>query len=156
VKDLCHCGNQKDSRSKQCRECFEARPKEKTCTKCSQVKPLGDFYVGHSFCKVCKRSAYREWYGSTESDRTALRRRARKLELDPDQILKHFNDHHGSCDLCGRPPGEAVKGRKYLTIDHDHQTGAFRGLLCGSCNFALGMFRDDADLMRRAADYVSR
>jgi hypothetical protein len=41
-----------------------------------------------------------------------------------------------------------------LAIDHDHDTGLFRGILCRSCNAALGMFKDDSDLLRRAAEYL--
>jgi hypothetical protein len=53
------------------------------------------------------------------------------------------------CALCGRPPsGEG------LHADHDHDDLRRRGLLCRSCNTALGMFQDDPELMRRAASYV--
>lgn len=37
---------------------------------------------------------------------------------------------------------------------HDHLTGEIRGILCLSCNQALGHFRDDPDVLPRAADHV--
>ena len=55
---------------------------------------------------------------------------------------------YGNCALCS-------KWRK-LVSDHCHSTGLCRELLCRSCNVALGHFRDDPALMRRAADYVER
>lgn len=55
------------------------------------------------------------------------------------------------CAVCGEPPT-----RRRLDVDHDHKTGAVRGLLCSDCNIALGKFRDDPDRLRAAADYLVR
>ncbi|MFF7299132.1 endonuclease domain-containing protein [Streptomyces sp. NPDC008265] len=52
----------------------------------------------------------------------------------------------GVCVICRIAPAEHV--------DHDHQTGKVRGVLCFSCNAALGQFKDRPDVMRRAAAYV--
>lgn len=41
-----------------------------------------------------------------------------------------------------------------LVIDHDHSTGVFRGILCGSCNTAIGMFKDNPALLWRASQYI--
>ena len=50
-----------------------------------------------------------------------------------------------------RPPTLGIS----LHVDHDHGTGEFLGLLCVRCNNALGLFREDPDLLRRAASYVT-
>lgn len=58
----------------------------------------------------------------------------------------------GACYLCGRATG---KGRKKLSVDHDHKTGFVRGLLCGPCNRdVLGHLRDDPEAFRRGAEYI--
>lgn len=54
----------------------------------------------------------------------------------------------GVCDLCGRTG-------KRPTIDHDHKTGAFRGILCYACNLALGLFGDDPERLAAAIKYLS-
>ena len=52
----------------------------------------------------------------------------------------------GTCAICQSAPAEHV--------DHDHDTGAVRALLCFNCNGGLGQFRDDPAVLRAAADYV--
>ena len=55
----------------------------------------------------------------------------------------------GVCAICLQPPSYT------LYVDHCHETGRVRGLLCAPCNAGLGMLRDDPDRARRAADYLS-
>lgn len=55
----------------------------------------------------------------------------------------------GRCYICGTLPGT-----KSLPVDHNHQTGAIRGILCMSCNNGLGRFKDDPGLLRQAANYL--
>lgn len=43
---------------------------------------------------------------------------------------------------------------KQLSIDHDHQTGIIRGLLCNDCNRAIGQMQDSSVLLRKAAEYL--
>lgn len=67
-----------------------------------------------------------------------------------DEILKKQNDR---CAICGKKSNE--NGRyKVLYVDHDHKTGKVRGLLCESCNFALGLFRDKIDIVENAVKYL--
>ncbi|WDH80177.1 endonuclease domain-containing protein [Microbacterium esteraromaticum] len=59
------------------------------------------------------------------------------------------------CDICKQPERAMRNGVvKLLALDHDHATGAWRGVLCQRCNQAIGMFRDNPQLLRLAADYV--
>ena len=55
------------------------------------------------------------------------------------------------CAICGERPSGA---KRYLCVDHDHGTGEARGLLCSTCNQALGLFQDRPGLLRAAADYL--
>lgn len=61
----------------------------------------------------------------------------------------------GVCALCGKPPKPGGKrAASRLHVDHDHQTGRVRALLCQHCNFGVGAFGDDPELMLKAAAYV--
>lgn len=63
-------------------------------------------------------------------------------------------DSGDCCELCGRDnPG---KGRARWCLDHDHETGLFRGWLCSSCNLGLGLLGDNLASLERAVDYLRR
>lgn len=60
---------------------------------------------------------------------------------------------NNTCAICSNPPG----GRwKKLYIDHCHQTGRIRGLLCHNCNLGLGNFRDSPKSLIKASEYIQR
>lgn len=75
-------------------------------------------------------------------------KRARQLGVTDAEYQRLLEAQNGGCALCGRPP----KTRR-LHVDHDHRTGAVRGLLCFVCNRFLPASRD-ADWHRRAAEYL--
>jgi hypothetical protein len=54
----------------------------------------------------------------------------------------------GCCAICGR------KAVGKFNIDHDHNTGEVRGLLCGPCNRGIGLLGDSVDVLKRAAEYL--
>ncbi len=56
------------------------------------------------------------------------------------------------CMICGKPAKESRKER--LCLDHDHDTGRLRGLLCDNCNTALGLLKDNVFFLEKATDYL--
>jgi hypothetical protein len=59
----------------------------------------------------------------------------------------------GGCAICGRAAHNGNDTRK-LHVDHDHETGRVRGILCANCNRILGLAGDDTGILRKAADYL--
>ena len=57
----------------------------------------------------------------------------------------------GGCAICGKPPGT----RRHA-IDHCHQTGMLRGVLCTNCNLMLGLSRDSIFILSKAIAYLGR
>ena len=88
-------------------------------------------------CKAAVRGYSLSKYGLSESDRTAL-----------------WEGQGERCASCGDPEPEDSQRRFH--IDHDHETGAVRGILCHGCNVSLGHLRDDPERIRALADYIER
>lgn len=74
------------------------------------------------------------------------------LESESNKILNLFETKN-NCSICGHQPNE---NEIRLHIDHDHNTGLFRGLLCMECNLGLGKFKEDSELLIKASLYIKR
>lgn len=77
--------------------------------------------------------------------------RKRKYGVAQEEFDHMFHGQDGCCAICLAP---LVGGPRPVNVDHDHDTGLVRGLLCLHCNTALGHFRDSPDICRAAADYL--
>ena len=85
--------------------------------------------------------------------------RAKKHGCSKEQYTKIYAAQGGRCAVCGAEKAGRFCGAgkaETLCVDHDHETGVIRGLLCGHCNCGLGHMRDNPVLLRRAADYLDR
>jgi hypothetical protein len=68
-----------------------------------------------------------------------------------------YEIQNGKCKICGEPEKAMIRGITLsLAVDHCHDTGRIRGLLCHRCNKGLGEFGDSAERLRKAADYLER
>lgn len=146
-----------------------------SCARCGEVKPLSQFYMSPAtqrpltYCKTCsldrnrenfrrngrrktaERTQYeREWY----REKGRHRFRERKYGLSAEDFERMLADQNGTCAICETPAPDE-QGRS-LHVDHDHATGAVRGLLCSPCNLGIGTFKDDPATLERAANYLRR
>jgi hypothetical protein len=76
----------------------------------------------------------------------------RKYGLTQSRFHEMAAKQGGGCAICGRAP----RGIAGLFVDHNHETGEVRGLLCSGCNTGLGGFGDDPDALTKAAAYLRR
>lgn len=74
--------------------------------------------------------------------------------ISQDQYEAMMAAQRGRCAICGT--SEWMGKDKRPHTDHDHATGAFRGILCGNCNNGIGMLGEDPARLRAAADYLER
>lgn len=95
-------------------------------------------------------SKVHEYYQENQDVRKA--QRMKKYGITPEERNRIFNIQNGVCPICGNDGSNSKYEELY--VDHDHQTGKVRGLLCGRCNFALGQFDDDVERMKRAIMYL--
>lgn len=77
-----------------------------------------------------------------------------KYGLTPETYQEILDSQNGGCAICrATTPGRSTSIR--LAVDHDHDTGLVRGLLCDSCNVGLGRFKDDPMLLQSATLYLT-
>lgn len=76
------------------------------------------------------------------------KRRFLNGQMSEKDFRKLFEAQGSICAICGSDSGT-------FGVDHCHNTGAVRGILCRQCNAGLGMFRDSPDRLRRAIEYLT-
>lgn len=126
---------------------------EKRCPKCKTVKPITEFNKDsvrvdgrYIYCRPCHAS-YR-LRKPPEFHRDYEMRRNYGIGIkEYDQMLANQG---GVCAICH----EKCIQKPSLAIDHDHETGRVRALLCGRCNQGIGLFRERLDLLLAAATYL--
>lgn len=126
--------------------------------------------IDERLAKAAKRQ--REWM-AVPTNRAAHNARVRVRRQDPEYRAQHLSARRerelpktygitvaeyeslllsqaGVCALCERP----CASNRRLAVDHDHDTGRVRGLLCISCNQALGKLGDSAEAIARVIHYL--
>jgi hypothetical protein len=129
----------------------------KRCRECGYEGP--DFY-GYlkSICIPCYRryqreydAKYREQRGYGKTREWALRK---KYGISLRVFMEMNEAQGGCCAICGVRAEDLRNGT--LFVDHNHDTGAVRELLCSACNSVIGLARENPAIMRRAAAYIER
>ncbi|MFI1506431.1 endonuclease VII domain-containing protein [Streptomyces sp. NPDC020597] len=130
-----------EAKGKKVREKVAVPPGHKRCPQCESVKPHAEWEVNKSssdgwssYCRECR------------AERNRISYFKRKYGLTPKELDALITSQRGVCCICLAAPAAHV--------DHCHETGRVRGVLCFSCNAALGQFKDRPDVIRRAATYV--
>jgi hypothetical protein len=113
---------------------------------------LSERRTSNGYCVVCFPNN-RKPSTSPEEIRTRARDRVywRKYKITLDQYDSLLSHQGGVCSICSE---ECESGNR-LVVDHDHVTGAVRGLLCRKCNLGIGHLRDSVDLLTKATQYLS-
>lgn len=158
----------------------------KKCSTCKIEKPLSDFYpiangIGgvRPRCKECTRIAEKKKYGENAEFRwSKLSKQAIRLRDDPEHKKNHMlaqrrwhlkkkygmtlsdfastlESQKGGCAICGGV-SEKLSPKTRMVVDHCHETGKIRGILCDLCNTALGKFKDNPALLQSAIEYLRK
>jgi len=129
----------------------------KQCTSCLQDKLITDFHwhykdkgIRRHSCKICRSNVEKE---RQRQEAYKIKRTDYNLKkaygLSSKEYQEKLKYQNYGCAICGKS-----QVTKALAVDHCHTTGKIRSLLCGSCNTGLGHFRDNPELLRKAADYI--
>ncbi len=144
----------------------------KECSKCEKTKPVEDFFFQNgkprAFCKICNTDVGREWKENNKERNSLAKKKWRennpahhrshmykqKYGITIEDYDKLYCEQNGVCDICGEK--ERVRKTKHLSVDHNHETGKVRGLLCFNCNNALGCMQDSVENLQKAIDYLNK
>lgn len=138
----------------------------KVCRICATAKPVSDYSRCASSpdgsrhdCRDCSIKRSKKWERNLpRKERLAVYRRHRlkkKYGLTETAFQSMLTAQDNTCAICSVRMADK-KGQFSPTVDHDHKTGSVRAILCTSCNWGIGVFRDDPELMRAAAAYVEK
>lgn len=143
----------------------------KRCTVCKQEKDWSEYHNsrvtkdGKGYrCKPCDKEARRAYKDNNYERFKTLysnERRKRLYGLTSTDYKQMLYDQDYSCAICKKHVDLNISpkdkhGNKSLCIDHNHETGKVRELLCNPCNRALGFFCDDLEIVQSAANYLRK
>lgn len=121
------------------------------CQHCKVEKPLSNYY-SHKSKKNGKQYRNKtciECYKVKSKNQ----RNIRKYGLTALQVEKMIERQRMRCFICERTFNRK-KRMSLPAVDHCHTSGRVRGILCGFCNTGLGMFKDNPDVLEKAAQYI--
>lgn len=135
---------------------------ERACKSCGQVKPLQEYAPSSTnragrqvSCRPCRKAYLAQQHQrrkNTDQQRHSRRWRdaylRRTYGLSIDQYDALATAQGGRCATCGRPAD--------LVVDHCHDSGRRRELICNDCNLALGHVRDDPAVLLALVAYLER
>lgn len=142
----------------------------KQCPKCKLEKGPTAFYKDPStsdglscWCSMCQREEGREYYKTNRAARLNYAKRRPKLLYRKNHLRTRYGcsledyelllkKQKGVCAICK----QKCKTKPSLGVDHCHTTGEIRGLLCATCNPALGLFKDSPKLLLAAIRYLTK
>lgn len=125
-----------------------------TCRHCGLEKQQKEF-VKHretksgyiNTCKTCKKTRYPT--SEEQKQKQWERQIKRNYGITIADYDRMFAEQNGACMGCYQPPK-----KQRLSVDHCHETGRVRGLLCQNCNIALGLVNDSAFILANLTKYV--
>lgn len=129
------------------------------CPSCSTNKTFDNFYKdkrgANGLTRRCKNCWVKKSYSSRTRSVESIEKHYAKKMLNDYGITREEYDvmavaQNYKCKICKN----VNRSHARLVIDHDHTTGRIRGLLCGQCNSALGLLKDDIGLLEAAILYL--
>lgn len=127
----------------------------KKCKVCWEEKPMNEYYTkkesidGHYHtCKACyKERVNKRWCKERQRDYDLKR----KYGISAEEYDMLLDTQDNRCAICRK---EWTEDTKRFAVDHNHDTGEVRGILCHGCNAGIGNLQDSARILRAAADYL--
>ena len=132
----------------------------KKCNKCKKEKHYDDFgydkrYGVRSYCKRCRADMERDRRKSMGKEHYRMLSVASTYKVSREEAEAMCQTKR--CEICGvefTKNKHNVRSATGQAIDHCHQTGMIRGVICSGCNLALGHARDDKNILKSMIEYL--
>ena len=113
----------------------------------------------HYSSKFCSKKCYlKATYKNTREQQLSKDFQLQKMYgISLNTYIEMLKDQQGVCAICKQPETQIHKKTNsimHLSVDHCHETGKVRGLLCKKCNMALGLLQDSLELIRNTEQYL--
>lgn len=142
----------KDGRDRRCRECGKANYQKYYKKNRNQV--CEKRRAARAAAPEDYRRKQREWAKKNPGVYRRLRLKS-KYGITEAQYNETLEEQNGVCAICGQEERRTRnKKRVSLSVDHCHESGEVRGLICYDCNTMLGMSRDDSEILEKGAEYL--
>lgn len=142
----------------------------RVCVDCRANKVMAEFVVTcpsrktptttRRVCKQCRNvrgRGTRKVWKKNNKDKIAGYHRTEKYGPGTLFLVERMlGRQSGNCAICSTHIDHMKGGRSGYRIDHDHEYGLIRGILCNGCNSGLGFFKDSSELMLKAAEYLKK
>lgn len=143
--------NRRDGKHPWCRDCASAAARIRRANPVARQK-IRDYQRGHA--RTPNGRAKQREYNRSEAGKATKKRHKLKAKygLSESQFLSLKASQGDACPGCGSP----FEAGRVGSVDHCHATGKIRGVLCRSCNLALGHVGDSAEILENLAAYLRR
>ena len=128
----------------------------KTCPTCGIEQPIANFYTQKRQCRICIRDHQRR-FRAARPDYHHGRNLKQRYGITVDEYETLIANQNSTCPICEVeiPDTIGYKGKRPSVVDHNHETGEVRGILCSSCNLVLGYARENTHTLYKAIVYLS-
>lgn len=129
----------------------------KNCRTCGSTKPIEEFWKGQSACIPCSKQKAKTRWNSRSPKKRLEQHLKHKYGISHSRFAEAWSAQKGCCAICETELPDLMtydNRRRGYAIDHNHETGEFRGILCLKCNTLLGMASDSIDVLYAAVRYL--
>lgn len=145
----------------------------KRCPVCKVVKPFSDYHKSSSSvtgcqsrCIPCHTAGRLAWWRNNKQHTKDYRRKnlhrrkekdrwwniLKKYGITKDEYVAMLAAQGGKCLICGSLP----TSQRHFSVDHCHETGRIRGILCAKCNTGIGLLGDDVERLKKSVAYLEK
>ena len=128
----------------------------KVCTRCGEDKPLSEYHkrperpIGvKPMCKMCAAVERRKHYDASKADGSLKEKLWKRVGINMTfpEYKRRYEAQNGCCEICGDE-------QEVLCVDHNHDTGDTRGLLCTACNLGIENLKESPEVLNAAVEYL--